>query len=108
MKRLLLPLIAALALPTNLIASEKVNLTEADVSEISANAMFTGSLLTLCYGLEKGYITKEQRQSMLAYNLSLYNALHKNEAIKKEDQTLVLGKVLNIFPNCFPEVKRDK
>ena len=108
MKRLLLPLLAALALPTHLIASEKVDLTVTDVSEISANAMFTGSLLTLCYGLEKGYITKEQRQSMLAYNLSLYNALHKNEALKKEDQTLVLGKVLKIFPNCFTEVKRDK
>ena len=45
MKRLLLPLLAALALPINLIASEKVNLTEADVSEISANAMLTGCLL---------------------------------------------------------------
>ena len=35
---------------------------------------------------------------MLAYNLSLYNALRKNEAIKKEDQTLVLGKVLDLGP----------
>ena len=65
MKRLLLPLLAALALPTNLIASEKVDLTVTDVSEISANAMFTGSLLTLCYGLEKGYITKEKDNQCL-------------------------------------------
>ena len=108
MKRLLLSLLAAIALPTNLIASEKVNLTEADVSEISANAMFTGSLMTLCYGLKNGYITTAQRQSMLAFNLRLFNALHKNEAKKEEDQTLVVGKVLDVFPNCFPEVKRDK
>ena len=87
MKRLLLPLLAALALPTHLIASEKVNLTEADVSEISANAMFTGSLLTLCYGLEKGYITKEQRIGYQLLFLFLVTCNVASQTVPKPLQT---------------------
>jgi len=109
MKRLLISLLAVLSLPTNIIAhEEKVNLTENQVKEISANAMFTGSLMTLCLGRKEGFLTRDEMKNLLAFNLALHKGLHNNEAKDMKDKMFSTKKVLEVFPNCFTGINTNK
>ena len=109
MNRFLIPLLFFLVSPTTVIAhEEKVNLTKTDMSEISANAMFTGSLMTLCLGRQKGFLTGDELKELLAFNLSLHKGLHKNEVKSKKDKIYSTKKTLELFPNCFTGINTNK
>lgn len=96
-------------MPTNVRAhGEKVYLSEGEVKEISANAMFTGSLMTLCLGRKKGFLTGLEMKELLAFNLTLHKGLHKNEEKDKKDKMFSTKKVLEVFPNCFTGINTNK
>ena len=105
MKRLLLPLLAALALPNSLNANEKVS---SEISEIEANKILLGQVLSVCYAVDRNHITMKQKIDMLGFALNLHERAHGNKKNIQEDQMKAVGKVLDIFPDCFPEVKKDK
>ena len=105
MKRILLPLLAALALPTSLNANEKVS---SEMSEIEANKILLGQVLSVCYAVDRNHITMKQKIDMLGFALNLHERAHGNKKTLEEDQMNAVGKVLDIFPDCFPEVKKDK
>ena len=105
MKRLLIPLLAALALPTAVNANEKVS---SKMSDIEANKILLGQILSTCYGVSQNYITMKQKIDMLGFALNLHERAHGNKQTIKEDQMNAVGKALDIFPDCFPEVKKDK
>ena len=105
MKRLLLPLLAALALPNALNANEKV-LSEMSNSE--SNKILLGQVLSICYAVDRNHITIKQKIDMLGFALNLHERAHENKKNIQEDQMNAIGKVLDIFPDCFPEVKKDK
>ena len=52
MKRILLPLLAALALPNSLNANEKVS---SEMSDIEANKILLGQVLSVCYAVAVSY-----------------------------------------------------
>ena len=105
MKRLLLPLLASLALPNALDANEKVS---SEMSDIEANKILLGQVLSVCYAVDRNHITMKQKIDMLGFALNLHERAHGNKQTLQDDQMSTIGKVLNIFPNCFPEVKKDK
>ena len=105
MKRLLLPLLAALALPTAVNANEKVL---SEMNDIEANKILLGQVLSVCYAVDRNHITMEQKIDMLGFALNLHERAHENKQTTQEDQIYSVGKVLEIFPDCFPEVKKDK
>ena len=105
MKRLLLPLLAALALPNALNANEKVS---SEMSDIEANKILLGQVLSVCYAVDRNHITMKQKIDMLGFALNLHERAHGNKKIIQQDQMNAVGKVLDIFPDCFPEVKKDK
>ena len=105
MKRLLLPLIAALTLPSTVNANEKVL---SEMNNIEANKILLGQVLSVCYAVDRNYITMKQKIDMLGFALNLHERAHGNKKIIQEDQMNAVGKVLDIFPDCFPEVKKDK
>ena len=105
MKRLLLPLLAALALPNALNANEKVS---SEMSDIEANKILLGQVLSVCYAVDRNHITMKQKIDMLGFALNLHESAHGNKQTIQEDQMNAVGKVLDIFPDCFPEVKKDK
>ena len=45
---------------------------------------------------------------MLGFALNLHERAHENKKNIQEDQMNAVGKVLDIFPDCFSEVKKDK
>ena len=45
---------------------------------------------------------------MLGFALNLPERVHGNKQTIQEDQMKAIGKVLDIFPDCFPEIKKDK
>ena len=105
MKRLLLPLLAALALPTAVNANEEIPYK---MTEVEANRMLLGQILSTCYGVSRNHITMKQKIDMLGFALNLHERAHGNKKTIQEDQMNAIGKVLDIFPDCFPEVKKDK
>ena len=105
MKRLLLPLLAALSLPTAVNANEKVL---SEMNDIEANKILLGQVLSVCYAVDRNHITMEQKIDMLGFALNLHERAHENKQTIQEDQLYAVGKVLDIFPDCFPEVKKEK
>ena len=105
MKRLLLPLLAAFALPNAVNANEKVL---SEMSVIEANKILLGQVLSVCYAVDRNHITMKQKIDMLVFALNLHERAHENKKTIQEDQMYAVGKVLDIFPDCFPEVKKDK
>ena len=105
MKSFLLPLIAALFLPTAVSANKKVS---SEISEIEANKILLGQFLSVCYAVDRNHITMEQKIDMLGFALNLHERAHGNKQTLQDGQMASIGKVLDIFPDCFPEVKKDK
>ena len=105
MKRILLPLLAAFALPNALNANDKVL---SEMSDIETNKILLGQVLSVCYAVDQNHITMKQKIDMLGFALNLHERAHGNKKTTQEDQMNAIGKVLDIFPDCFPEVKKDK
>ncbi len=105
MKSFLLPLIAALFLPTAVSANKKVS---SEISEIEANKILLGQVLSVCYAVDRNHITMEQKIDMLGFALNLHERAHGNKQTIEEDMMNSIGKVLDILPDCFPEVKKTK
>ncbi len=105
MKRLLLPLLAALSFPNAVNANEKVL---SEKNDIEANKILLGQVISVCYAVDRNHITMKQKIDMLGFALNLHQRGHGNKQTLHEDQMNTVGKVLDIFPDCFPEVKKDK
>ena len=94
-----------MALPNALNANEKVS---SDMNDIEANKILLGHVLSVCYAVERNHINMKQKIDMLGFALNLHERAHGNKQTTEEDQMNAVGKVLDIFPDCFPEVKKDK
>ena len=105
MKRILLPLLAAFALPNAVNANEKVF---SGMNDIEANKILLGQVLSICYAVDRNHITMKQKIDMFGFALNLHERAHGNKQPIQEVQMNAVGKVLDIFPDCFPEVKKDK
>ena len=105
MKRILLPILAALALPTAVNANEKLS---SKMNDIEANKILLGQMLSVCYAVDRNHITMKQRIDILGFALNLHERAHGNKQTIEEDMMNSIGKVLDIFPDCFPEVKKNK
>ena len=103
MKRLLI--LAVLALPICVNANEKIS---SEITDIEANKILLGQMLSVCYAVDRNHITMKQKIDMLGFALNLHERAHGNKQTIQEDQMNSIGKVLDIFPDCFPEVKKDK
>ena len=99
----MLPLLAALALPNALNANEKVLF---EISDIEANKILLGQVLSVCYAVDRRHITMKQKIDMLGFSLNYHEHAHGNKQAIQEEQMNAVGKVLDIFPDCFPEVKK--
>ena len=78
------------------------------MSEIEANKILLGQVLSVCYAVDRNHITMKQKIDMLGFALNLHERAHGNKQTIQEDQMDAVGKALDIFPDCFPEVKKEK
>ena len=105
MRKLLIPLLAAIVLPAAVNSNQKVS---SEISDIEANKILLGQMLSVCYAVDRNHITMKQKIDMLGFALNLHERAHGNKQTIEEDMMNSIGKVLDIFPDCFPEVKKDK
>ena len=105
MKFLLIIFLSALALLPDVNANEKVS---SEMSDNEANKILLGQVLSVCYAVDRGHITMKQKIDMLGFALNLHERAHGNKQTIQVDQMNSIGKGLDIFPDCFPEVKKDK
>ena len=105
MKFLLIIFLSAVALLPDVNAKEKVS---SEISDNEANKILLGQVLSVCYAVDRNHITMKQKIDMLGFALNLHERAHGNKQTIQEDQMNAIGKVLDIFPDCFPEVKKDK
>ena len=105
MKFLLIIFLSAVALLPDVNAKEKVS---SEISDNEANKILLGQVLSVCYAVDRNHITMKQKIDMLGFALNLHERAHGNKQTIEEDQMNAVGKVLDIFPDCFPEVKKDK
>ena len=94
-----------MALPNAVNANEKVL---SEMSDIEANKILLGQVLSICYAVDRNHITIKQKMDMFGFALNLHELAHGNKQTIQEDQINAVGKVLDIFPDCFPEVKKNK
>tara|TARA_B100000482_G_scaffold92540_1_gene66660 strand:- start:2 stop:319 length:318 start_codon:yes stop_codon:yes gene_type:complete len=105
MLKLLIPLLAALVLPSAVNSNQKVF---SEINDVEANKILLGQVLSVCYAVDRNHITMKQKIDMLGFALNLHERAHGNKQTIQEDQMNSIGKALDIFPDCFPEVKKDK
>ena len=105
MKLLLITLLAGLALSTVVNANEKLL---PEMNDIEANKILLGQMLSVCYAVDRNHITMKQKIDILGFALNLHERAHGNKQTIEEDMMNSIGKVLDIFPDCFPEVKKTK
>ena len=105
MKFLLIIFLSAVALLPDVNAKENVS---SEISDNEANKILLGQVLSVCYAVDRNHITMKQKIDMLGFALNLHERAHGNEQTIQVDQMNSIGKVLDIFPECFPEVKKDK
>ena len=105
MRKLLIPLLAAIVLPAAVNSNQKVS---SEISDIEANKILLGQMLSVCYAVDRNHITMKQKIDMLGFALNLHERAHGNKQTIEEDMMNSIGKVLDIFPDCFPEVKKTK
>ena len=105
MRKLLIPLLAAIVLPAAVNSNQKVS---SEMSDIEANKILLGQMLSVCYAVDRNHITMKQKIDMLGFALNLHERAHGNKQTIEEDMMNSIGKVLDIFPDCFPEVKKTK
>ena len=98
-------MLAALVLPTAVSANKKVS---SEIIDIEANKILLGQVLSVCYAVDRNHITMKQKIDMLGFALNLHERAHGNKQTLQDDQMSSIGKVLDIFPDCFPEIKKDK
>ena len=105
MRKLLILLLAAIVLPVAVNSNQKVS---SEISDIEANKILLGQMLSVCYAVDRNHITMKQKIDMLGFALNLHERAHGNKQTIEEDMMNSIGKVLDIFPDCFPEVKKTK
>ena len=98
-------MLTAFALPNAFNANEKVL---SEMNDIEANKILLGQVLSVCYAVDRNHISIKQKIDMLGFALNLHERAHGNKQTIQKDQMNAVGKVLDIFPDCFPEVKKDK
>ena len=110
MKRLLLPLLAALALPNVANANEKVL---SEMSDIEANKILLGQVLSVCYAVDRNHITMKQKIDMLGFALNLHERAHgnKNNIVARNKRLIYLfllqGNNLERYPRLSQQHSFD-
>ena len=102
MKRLLLPLLAALALPTAVNAEKKDNLAW---DRVTANFYLMGGLMTTCFAHKSGLISDIEKEDLMRFNIGMHRELHPKSGFYVSDQVDKFKKVRKAFPECYRELK---
>ena len=101
MKRFLIPLLAALALPTA-VNAETMSITKTEYSDTLTFGSFTGSLMAICHAENEGFISNNEKLEMIDTFTRFNKKLYKNKAKYNKDKERIESRIGVLFPNCLP------
>ena len=101
MKRLLLPLLAALALPTA-VNAETMSITETEYFDGLVFGGFTGSMIAICRAKEEGFLSNNEKLEMIKIFTGYHKKLYKNKTKYNKDKERIFSRMRSLFPNCLP------
>ena len=101
MHKLLIPLLAALSLPTA-VNAEKMSITTTEYSDSLSYASFHGSMVTICNAETVGFLSNNEKLEMINNFTRYHKELYKNKAKFKKDKEGILSNIGEMFPNCLP------
>ena len=101
MNRFLIPLLAALALPTA-VNAETMSITKTEYSDTLTLGSFTGSLIAICHAENEGFISNNEKLEMIDTFTRFHKKLYKNKAIYNKDKEEIESRMGGLFPNCLP------
>ena len=100
MKRLLLPLLASLALPTA-VNAETITLTENEYFDRLTYGSFSGSIMTLCHAENKGYLSNNQKLELIDFYTYKLKGMLKDKTNYDRYRSNVFSNIIKVYPNCF-------
>ena len=101
MRKLLIPLLAVLALP-NAVNAETLSLTKMQRFDLRSYGMFRGAMDAICNAYKKGILRKNEKLQMISFYTAFYKAMHSNKSTYNQNKNLILSSVKDIYPNCLP------
>ena len=101
MKVLLLPLLAALILPTA-VNAEKITLTEDQFHDSLLRQMWWGKMMVTCDAAKLGYLTNSQRDNLNQGSINFHKQLHNDKSTYKKTVKTIMSYMDEDYPGCIP------
>ena len=101
MRILLIPLLAALALPTAVIA-EEIKMSKIQYFDDLSSINFFGSMVAICHADRLGYLKNRGKVEMISFFTDYHKNMHKTKSTLNNAQQKVILDVKDLFPNCLP------
>ena len=101
MKRLLLPLLAAFALPSA-VNAERINLSEDHFFDSLSQQMWWGKMMVICDAAKLGYLTNSQRDNLNRESINMHKQLHIVKSTYKETVKSIMSYMDEDYPGCIP------
>ena len=101
MKRLLLPLVAALALPTA-VNAETMSITKTEYSDTLSFGSFHGSMMAICHAEKEGFLSNNEKLEMINFATEYHKGLYKNKTLYNKDKEQISSSIRGLIPNCIP------
>ena len=101
MCKLLIPLLAALALPTA-VNAEEIKMTKIQYFDDLSSINFFGSMVAICHADRLGYLKNREKVEMISFFTDYHKNMHKTKSTLNNAQQKVILDVKDLFPNCLP------
>ena len=101
MKRLLLPLIAALARP-NAVNAETMSITKTQYSDSLSYGSLSGSMMTICQAEKEGFLSNNEKLEMINTFTGIYKEAYVDKTQYNKDKEQIFSGLRELLPNCLP------
>ena len=100
MRKLLIPLLAALALPTA-VNAEEIKMTKIQYFDDLSSINFFGSMVAICHADKLGYLKNREKVEMISFFADYHKNMHRTKSTLNNRQQKVILDVKDLFPNCL-------
>ena len=101
MRKLLILLLAVLALPTA-VNAEEIKMTKIQYFDDLSSINFFGSMVAICHADRLGYLKNMEKVEMISFFTDYHKNMHKTKSTLKNAQQKVILDVKDLFPYCLP------
>ena len=100
MRKLLIPLLTAFALPTA-VNTETIEMTKIQYFDDLSSINFFGSMVAICHADKLGYLKNREKVEMISFFADYHKNMHRTKSTLNNRQQKVILDVKDLFPNCL-------